>query len=458
MSCPPFSTCSDCGDEGFPVQTVQVPYCGQTESSDPCVSNKGKFHDRLTEDFIVPKVGNQTKIYICDAKLWAKCQWVGICNGADKIAAYPIMEVGNKTITILNGCRSGESIFGNPDVGKEFSTGTVLYPIPPQGCDSNFCERVAEAIRTCGAEGVYDLLKNSEEICFTTVSELDESERGHLFLGTMPDPCNCPSEYGGGEGEGSVGQGEGFWRSCLRKATKIFSNLGGRTLCFADMPTYNKDNDPNEIGRELVLDQKGCISRGASLNACSSTLDVGEEGADAIIACANGSKGIIAAGCNKIIIGCCDEDDDNPKWKSVDKGLMLHLLETPILVYETAMPSFGVSSVPTATAVPVSLSQQKVIDTSLIPEACGNGKVYALVDAYGRLVDTASGGFNIDVSYNSAYYRKIALNAVGEATSFSWQDIVPLNDTNPQNFDLLWAKLAGTGNYRLRVRILGFYV
>ena len=316
MSVPSFPDCSTCGDSSTPIQTVPVPYCGQQESTDACASQKGKFHDRLIDSFVVPKVGRQTKLHVCDARLWAKHQWVGISNGADKITVYPIMEIGNKTITILNGCRSGEEIFGNAEPGKEFVEGTVIYPVPPQGCDSNFCERIADALRTCGADAVLEVLRTSDEICFTNVPELEETERGHVFVGTMPDPCNCPEEYGFGEGVGGVNQDpDNLWRSCLRKLTKIFTNLGGKTFCFSDMPLYNKLSDPDRVATTVVLNQKGCLSKGSRISAdCTELESVNELGADAIKVCSDGEEKLLIPECGTEIVGCCDDEGLNPKW------------------------------------------------------------------------------------------------------------------------------------------------
>lgn len=457
---PSFPGCSTCGDSSTPIQTVPVPYCGQQESTDACASQKGKFHDRLTDDFIVPKVGKEAKIHVCDGHLWAKHQWIGIANGADKVAVYPIIAIGNKTITILNGCRTGEEIFGNAEVGKEFKEGTIVYPVPPQGCDSNFCERIAEALRTCGVDAVLEVLRTSDEICFTTVPEIEETERGHLFVGTMPDPCNCPEEYGVGEGTGSISQDpENLWRSCLRKLTKIFTNLGGRTFCFASMPEYNSDNDPEGLGRNIVLDQKGCMAKGDSVNSCGEDSALGEDiGADAIIVCKDGSKKIIVPECDSMIVGCCDEDDLNPKWYVRKKGLTLHLLETPIEVYKLNNIEIGSIVVPTATSIPSGTTTIiKEFDEELIPKNCG--KVYAFVDLYIRYNDPGT-NLNLDIFYNNEGYRKI----YGESADWNsglYQDIVELQSgTNINKFKAEFVKLGGATNiaWRVNVRILGFYV
>lgn len=454
---PSFPGCSTCGDSSTPIQTVPVPYCGQQESTDACASQKGKFHDRLTDDFIVPKVGKEAKIHVCDGHLWAKHQWIGIANGADKVAVYPIIAIGNKTITILNGCRTGEEIFGNAEVGKEFKEGTIVYPVPPQGCDSNFCERVSETIRTCGVDAVLELLSLNEDICFTNVPEIEETERGHIFVGTMPDPCNCPEEYGVGEGTGSISQDpDNLWRSCLRKLTKIFTNLGGRTFCFASMPEYNSENDPDGLGRAVVLDQKGCMAKGESVSSCGEEYALGEDiGAEAIIVCKDGGRKILVPECDSMIVGCCDEDDLNPKWYVRKKGLTLHLLETPIDVYSVAMIAIGSVTVPAAVNIPAgSTVVIKEFNEELIPKHCK--QAYALVDTY--IVHSDGGtNLNLDILYNNNGYRKI-YNDSADRNLTVFQDIVPLQaGVNINKLRVDYVKLAGTSTWRVLTRILGFY-
>ena len=456
---PSFPGCSTCGDSSTPIQTVPVPYCGQQESTDACASQKGKFHDRLTDSFIVPKVGRQSKLHVCDARLWAKHQWVGVSNGADKITVYPIMEIGNKTITVLNGCRSGEEIFGNAEAGKEFVEGTVIYPVPPQGCDSNFCERIAEALRTCGVDAVLEVLRTSDEICFTTVPELEETERGHIFVGTMPDPCNCPEEYGFGEGVGGVNQDpDNLWRSCLRKLTKIFTNLGGKTFCFSDMPIYSKLADPDRVATTVVLNQKGCLSKGESLYGCEEALDVSSEGADAISVCSNGDKKIIIAQCGHELVACCDEDDENPKWKSRPKGLSLYMLDTPIEIHRVTVTLEG-EDAGSATPWSSNINVTNSFAEALIPDSCGTEKIYALVDLFWKTSNTDP-AITVDIYYNDEFYRKLmTVDSSGnpDISSWSFQDRVPLDLATPNAFKFRATKVQGDGNYRSLVRILGFY-
>ncbi len=441
---PKYTGCTNCGDEPMQVQTYPQTNCKDENLQDPCVSQKGKFHDKITEDFIVPQSSNQAKMFVCDGSLWAKSQWVALENGADKIAVYPIMATGNKTITIMNGCRSGEDIFGNPDPGKSFPKGTVIFPVPPSGCDSNFCERVAEAIRTCGAEGVYDLLKESEELCFTSVPVLGETEKGHIFAGTMPDNVTEQDP-------------ESPWRSCLRKLSKIWSNLGGRTLCFADLPLYDKINDPSKIARSVVSDQNGCLAKGESVYSCESEDAVPEgEGADAILVCKDSQRSILLPECDSIIVGCCDQDDENPEWKVRKKGLNLHLLSTPVEIYKVAMYEFGSGAIPTAVALNDVLATVPMFNP-ILDEAC-NGKVWAYVDFFMRVGDSTTGSNpNLDVYYNNVPYRKIYSDSSDRNDSY-FVDIVPMQGVFQNTLKFELKKIAGNGNMRILVRVLGFYL
>jgi len=452
MSNPSYKPCKSCEDTEA-LQFVEVPTCN-SESNDPCVSNKGKFFDRLTEDFVVPSVGRTSKIKVCDGKLWSKCLWVAACIGAEKIAAFQITETSNKSITILNGCRTGEAIQGNPDVGYEIKEGTVIYPIPPQGCSQGFCAKVAQAIEECGADAVINVLKESEEICFTSVPVLDEIEKAHLFGGIMPDQdCQC-DDYG----YAAPVQGETFWQSCLRKLNRIFTNVGGRTLCMPEAPTYDHEDDPSNLAREAVFDKKGCLRKGNAVGDCrnATAIEDSETGADAVIVCKDGTRRILVPDCNTMIVGCCEDGETDPKWVVRPKGLNLFLLDEPIEVSKQTWPSYGSSTTPSASSFPATITETITIDSDLIPESCG--KVYALVDFESRITDTGSANvFISDISYNGEYYRHLIAGQTNDVFTINYKDIVPLNESNPESFLFKWDKIAGTATYRSNVRIIGFY-
>ena len=451
MSNPSYKPCKSCEDTEA-LQFVEVPTCN-SESNDPCVSNKGKFFDRLTEDFVVPSVGRTSKIKVCDGKLWSKCLWVAACIGAEKIAAFQITETSNKSITILNGCRTGEAIQGNPDVGYEIKEGTVIYPIPPQGCSQGFCAKVAQAIEECGADAVINVLKESEEICFTSVPVLDEIEKAHLFGGIMPDQdCQC-DDYG----YAAPVQGETFWQSCLRKLNRIFTNVGGRTLCMPEVPTYDYEDDPSNLAREAVFDKKGCLRKGNAVGDCrnATAIEDSETGADAVIVCKDGARRILVPDCNTMIVGCCEDGETDPKWAVKPKGLNLFLLDEPIEVYNSAWLAEGATS-GSSTTLATTITETITIDSDLIPASCGN--VSALVDFQSTLVDTASASVVVsDVFYNDKFYRKVIAGLTNEPFASFTQDIVPLNESNPESFKFKWDKLSGTAYHRTLVRILGFY-
>jgi len=71
---PKYTGCTNCGEEPMQVQTYPQTNCKDENLQDPCVSQKGKFHDKITEDFIVPQSTNQAKMFVCDGSLWAKSQ------------------------------------------------------------------------------------------------------------------------------------------------------------------------------------------------------------------------------------------------------------------------------------------------------------------------------------------------------------------------------------------------
>src|SRR5690606_15371843 len=95
-----YKSCTDCGDEGMPVKTISIPTCGSPVEPGECASQKGKFFDKLIEDFVVPKNGNEGKLFVCEGNLWAKHQWVAVVMGSEKIAAFQIVKVSNKSITV----------------------------------------------------------------------------------------------------------------------------------------------------------------------------------------------------------------------------------------------------------------------------------------------------------------------------------------------------------------------
>lgn len=450
MSNPNFN-CGSC-DEPKPVQFVEVPTCAGSEDSSLCQSQKGKFYDRIIEPFVVPTVGRTGRVYVCEGKLWAKCQWIGMCIGSEKIAAFQIVDVTNKYITVLNGCKTGEAILGNPEPATEYKEGTVIYPIPPQGCSQGFCTKVAEAIRSCGSDAVLEVLQDSEEICFTTVPTLGEDEKAHLFGGIMPDQdCQC-DEYG----YSAPVQGESLWSSCIRKLNKIFTLVGGRSLCMPEAPEYDPDLDTENLAREAIFDKKGCLRKGGAVGDCRNATEItGEEtGADAVIVCKDSQRRILVPSCDTIIVGCCTDGED-PKWVVRPKGLNLFLLDEPIEVYNSGWLAEGATS-GSSTTLATTITETITIDSDLIPASCGN--VSALVDFQSTLVDTASASVVVsDVFYNDKFYRKVIAGLTNEPFASFTQDIVPLNESNPESFKFKWDKLSGTAYHRTHVRILGFY-
>lgn len=386
----------------MPVQTIPVPHCGQEPDSEYCPSHKGKFYDRLTEEFTVPGIGKEGKIHVCEGELWSKCQWIAICTSAERVAVFQITKIGKGTITILNGCRTGEEIFGNPPAGTVIPEGAVSYPVPPQGCNSIICDQVSNVIKTCGAKAVIDLLRNTEDICFSNIPEIEEFERGHLFAGTMPAPCDCPEEYG--YGEGSLITPPGIWKSCLRKLTKIFTNLGGRTICFGDAPLYDANADVYKQARSAIFDKDGCLKKGSSLSEDCSTMESAET-AEAVIVCSGGEQKVLTPDCNTEIVGCCNSDGDSPKWRVRKRGT--RYLDSPV-------SAFNLNGSGAASGIP-NADTDREFDVSSYGEA--NCASFAVCDLH-LTGQTGAGSGGNDAAINVWAYYDNSGNKTGLAAFY----------------------------------------
>lgn len=284
------------------------------QSPGSCESTKGKLYDILIEDFIVPEIGREAYIKVCDGTRWKKDQFIGVNLGASKIAAFKITEVGNKKIRVLNGCdKSGDNgILGNPEKGSTIKTGSVMYPVPPTGCESGLALQILNVIQTSGTDAIVELLANREDICFTSVKESAEDEEVHLFGGTRPD-CDCAPEA-------SIS-------SCLRKIVKIFTGQGGKTLCMPEAASVVFSGDK----RVAVFDENKCLKRGptyADLLNCETDQQLDEDGqANSIMACSAGVRSGFEAWAKNLALTTVevddpDSDDPNDKifvWKSVKK-------------------------------------------------------------------------------------------------------------------------------------------
>lgn len=253
--------------EGLQSQQFEAsvyPQYKESSSSRNCQSNKGRFYDLTLEDFIVPEVGREAYLKVCDGSLWKAQQFIAISLSGSKIAAFKITEVGTGRLKVLNGCdKSGDNpILGNPDKGYNIPAKSVMYPIAPVGCDTGFALQVVTVLKTQGTDALLEILADSPDICFTSVAAAGEDERVHLFGGTQPD-CECAPDA-------SVS-------SCLRKIIKIFTGQGGRTLCMPEVATISLAS--SEERRIAVFDENDCVKKGptySDLKSCDNANPIGK--------------------------------------------------------------------------------------------------------------------------------------------------------------------------------------
>lgn len=282
--------CNDCNSEegtsGFGTESLKketfeasmYPSYASKKNGN-CASKKGYFYDLTLEDFIVPNIGSETYIKVCDGSLWKVGQFIGIAMSGNKMAAFKITGIGTGKLKVLNGCdKSGDNgIVDNPEVGTEIKKGSVFYAIPPTGCESGFAARLIQALELYGVEAVINMLADEDDICFTSVKDISEDEEVHMFGGTMPD-CECAPDDG--------------WSSCLRKLKKIFTGQGGRTLCMNDAATVSTSPVGGVPKRFALFDENGCLKKGPTpqeLRSCENNEAVAKDtGVEAIIVCKDG--------------------------------------------------------------------------------------------------------------------------------------------------------------------------
>lgn len=321
----------DCGcnseDYDYAKLATTQPCSSVDTDTGNCVSNEGKFYDKTTEQFVVPLIGKEAYIHLCNAKLWALGQWIGINLPNNKYAIFKITEVGTQRIKVLNGLdKSGVAgIIGNPVAGTIIASGSVLYAVIPSGSDSEFVTKVISAIENSGVETVINILKESESICFTNIPSLsDEDGDGHLFAGTKPD-CDCE------EGASVL--------SCFRKILKIVTGQSGKTLCFPEVATTSDSPVDGISKRVAYFDENKCLKRGMTiedLNSCAGISALGNDiQFDGITGCKDGVKKTIVARKNYEIKAVPVDPllpDGDYKWQVKKSGLQFYPLTTPQVI------------------------------------------------------------------------------------------------------------------------------
>lgn len=275
-------------------------------------SNRGKFFDLVLEDFSVPSVGGEVWMHVCEGALYRKQQFIGIMIADNRMAFFRVTDVKSNRIKLLNGCdRSTNSpILDNPEPGFVIKTGSMLYAVAPQGCMSGLSGQVLSIIKSQGSETISDLISEMESICLTSVPDIGESEVCHIFGGTAPE-CPCAPDV-----EVS---------SCLRKINEIYTNSGGRSLSFPNIP--ETDGLPvEEISSRIAffVGPNRDLAAGPSLQElrnCSEYEDVGNNGVPAIIVCNNGEHSLMLPQDGFALIGesYLDPDDDTVKTNWVRK-------------------------------------------------------------------------------------------------------------------------------------------
>lgn len=274
-----------------------------------CQSTKGYLYDKLTDQFVVPAVGKEAYLFVCEANRWQVGQFIGINMGGNKIAAFKITKRGNKKLLVLNGCdKSGvNAIFGNPDVGSIIPKDSVAYPIPPTGCESDLAAKIIETLTQFGTDAVIKLIADSPSFCLTNVPEISEDEEVHLFGGTRPD-CDCAPE--------------GTISSCFRKLLKIITGNAGRTLCFPEIPETNV-NPINGVAKRLALfDNNQCLKKGPTIEefqSCGTYQDAGNNSVDAVNVCINGVSSTLVPTDGATLVGETFTEDGESKVRWVRK-------------------------------------------------------------------------------------------------------------------------------------------
>lgn len=335
--------CENTPDYDYSKLATTQPCVTQVAEDVDCVSHEGKFYDVTTEECVIPSVGKEFYIHLCQGNLWTKGVWIAVNLPNNKFAIFKITEAGNKRIKCLNGLdKSGDNgIVGNPEPGTTIASGSIFYPVVPAGSTSDFTTKIINAIENYGVDTVINMLKESNSICFTNTPEIsDEDGDVHLFGGTKPE-CDCS-------------EGASVF-SCFRKLLNIITGQSGKTLCMPNVSiTSGEDVDGGQQKRMAVFDENGCLKkykRLADPESCTDSSAVTDSKFGALIVCQDGEKKVLAAQKDKMLVAVPTDQslpDGDYSWKLMDSGLLFFPITPVTLATAVGTTSPSLSEFPHA--------------------------------------------------------------------------------------------------------------
>jgi hypothetical protein len=415
-----------------------VPECpGQIPfNAAGCVSNKGKFYDKILHDLLVPISGQGVNAYVCEPDLWSTCQWIAACYGSNDIAVFKVTGIAGDHIKLVNACSDGGAIEDNPAPGSVIKAGSVIYPIPPPWCSDELCNKLTAALENgdCACQGVLSCLQNSEEICFSALPAIEDGEELHLFGGSMLT------------NEGNENDNPSLWKSCLKKLHEIFTGYTGKSICFADLPETTTAPDIIDWSpvakRTVLLDGNGCLRKGPIVTAgsCDAELDItiedddihipedDDEGLnakgrlfDALKVCREGVERVLIPSAECMAIHSVKDEDNNYYWEEVRLGGRIFMLTTPLVIGD------GVNG--------------NLTDYEKYKRIAGDCSLYAIVSC---LFSNTGANSSANSAYSCAVNGVLAGIAavVGATRSISYQACVPV----PLTSDLLSVSFSQAGS------------
>lgn len=242
MSCPKCheNICCCPEDDEYVLKKLRVstPNTGCKPSEKDDCELQEKTYDKITSQFAIPKVGNTLEAKVCDASLYNVGQWVQFEDGN----IFQIVDREDKKLVLRNSCIDGESaIETNGEPGDKISTGTSFWVTSEPDCPD------IDAL----VEKVLLALREIEEICFPNIVDINNTEKVHLFGGTITDICVDEN-----------GELVDKKLSCSRKLPNIqATNL---TICLPEIPDSATDLSDYSFA---VLNDEGCLER-LSVSGC----------------------------------------------------------------------------------------------------------------------------------------------------------------------------------------------